>query len=132
MKAANLGSQIAAAMSVDLVLLHVVRQEKASNAIHEFAKTEQFPGSEIEKIMQSAQAILEGIADKARSAGVKSAQVEVEKGPVARTIIATAERTDSDMIVIGSRGMGDLEGLLRGGVSHRVETLAKCPVLVVK
>jgi len=28
--------------------------------------------------------------------------------------------------------MGDLGGMLRGGVSHRVETLAKCPVLVIK
>jgi len=28
--------------------------------------------------------------------------------------------------------MGDLEGMLRGDVSSRVETLAKCSVLVVK
>ncbi len=40
--------------------------------------------------------------------------------------------SDIDMIVVGSRGMGDIEGALRGGVSHRVELLAKCPVLVVK
>jgi nucleotide-binding universal stress UspA family protein len=51
---------------------------------------------------------------------------------IARTIVARAEKHGADMIVVGSRGLGDIEGLLRGGVSHRVETLAKCPVLVVK
>ena len=80
----------------------------------------------------SAKQMLAGEAEKARSAGVNSVDVEVDKGPVARRIIAAAKRIDADMIVLGSRGMGDLEGLLRGGVSHRVETLAKCPVLVVK
>jgi nucleotide-binding universal stress UspA family protein len=36
------------------------------------------------------------------------------------------------LIVIGSRGMGDIEGALRGGVSHRVGILANGPVLMVK
>jgi nucleotide-binding universal stress UspA family protein len=36
------------------------------------------------------------------------------------------------MIVIGSRGFGNIEATLRGGVSHRVELLSKCPVLSVK
>jgi len=36
------------------------------------------------------------------------------------------------LIVIGARGMDDLEVMLRGGVSHRTEILEKCSVLVVK
>jgi nucleotide-binding universal stress UspA family protein len=36
------------------------------------------------------------------------------------------------MIVVGSRGLGNIEATLRGGVSHRVELLAECPVLTVK
>ena len=42
-----------------------------------------------------------------------------------------AKTYKADMIVIGSRGMGDVKGMLRGGVSHRVEMMAECPVLVV-
>ena len=131
-KAGKMGMQIAAAMDVDLVLLHVVHVTKASNAILEFSKTEQHTGTDTDRLMRAAQDYLDSKAENARSQGVKNVSVEVEKGPIARTIVASATRNKADMIVIGSRGMGDLEGLLRGGVSHRVESLAKCPVLVVK
>jgi nucleotide-binding universal stress UspA family protein len=57
---------------------------------------------------------------------------KVLEGPAARTIVACAEKNDVDMIVVGSRGFGSIEATLRGGVSHRVELLAKCPVLSVK
>ena len=63
---------------------------------------------------------------------MKEVEIETEEGPIARSIVARAKSFKADLIVIGSRGMGDVEGLLRGGVSHRVEMLAKCPVLVVK
>lgn len=81
---------------------------------------------------RGAREMLEAEAAKARSAGVHNVVSEVEEGPIARTIVARAKHHNVDMIVVGSRGLGDIEGLLRGGVSHRVETLAKCPVLVVK
>ncbi len=131
-KAAKLGSQIAAAMNLDLVLLHVVPHKRVPNAIEEFAKTEQLPGTDVEKLIRGAQKFLEDRADKARAIGVKKILIEVEKGPVARTIIETVKRTGADMIVMGSRGTGELGGLLPGGASHRVEIMAKCPVLVVK
>ena len=63
---------------------------------------------------------------------MKDVEIETEEGPIARSIVARAKSFQADLIIIGSRGMGDVEGKLRGGVSHRVETLAKCPVLVVK
>ncbi len=69
---------------------------------------------------------------RAREKGVDDIVGEVKEGPVARTIIARAEHHDVDMIVVGSRGLGNVEATLRGGVSHRVELLAKCPVLTVK
>ena len=69
---------------------------------------------------------------RAREKGVDDIVGEVEEGPVARTIIARAQHHDVDMIVVGSRGLGNIEATLRGGVSHRVELLAKCPVLTVK
>lgn len=131
-KAVDVGSLIGAALGAKILLLHVVKLEKIPEAMRQFAKTEQLPGTDVDILMRGAKHMLEGAADKARSAGNSDVDIEVDKGPVARTIIATAKRWETDMIVLGSRGMGDIEGLLRGGVSHRVETLAKCPVLTVK
>ena len=130
MQAVETGSQIAAALKAKLVLLNVARPDKAIEAMRQFAKTEHATDRDVDIIdilKRGARQMLEAEAVKARSAGV-----EVEEGPIARTIVARAKHHNVDMIVVGSRGLGDIEGLLRGGVSHRVETLAKCPVLVVK
>ncbi len=97
-----------------------------------FAKAEHMATIDADLLRKGAQILLAGALDVARAAGVKDVEIESEEGNIARGIVARAESLKADLIVVGSRGMGDVEGLLRGGVSHRVETLAKCPVLVVK
>ena len=43
-----------------------------------------------------------------------------------------AESNNIDLIVMGSRGLGVVKGVLLGSVSQYVVEQAKCPVLVVK
>lgn len=50
----------------------------------------------------------------------------------AEGIIETAEELKCDLIIMGSRGRSEIEGLLLGSVTHKVLTLAKTPVLVVR
>ena len=63
-----------------------------------------------------------------------SIQVEgyTETGSPAVAILEFAEKMDSDLIVIGSRGLGLVKGVLLGSVSQHVVERAKCPVIVVK
>ena len=132
LKAVEVGAHIAAPLNAKLVLLHVVKEESMPEAIRQFARSEHLPETDLDTLKRGAQFLLADALDKARAAGAREIDIEVEEGPVARTIAARAENHETDMIVLGSRGMGDLEGMLRGGVSHRVEILAKCPVLIVK
>lgn len=135
MRAADIGAEIAAAVGAKAVLLNVAKPREIPDAMRKFAEAEQFPQQEVdllEFLKRGAENMLKESADKARSVGVEDIVFEVKEGPIARTIIARSEHHKSDLIVLGSRGMGDLEGYLRGGVSHRVELLAKCPVLIVK
>jgi nucleotide-binding universal stress UspA family protein len=53
-------------------------------------------------------------------------------GYPADEIIATAGDFDTDLVVVGARGLGGMARLLLGSVSERVLRHARCPVLIVK
>jgi nucleotide-binding universal stress UspA family protein len=57
---------------------------------------------------------------------------EILEGPPAEAILHVAEIRHNDLIVMGSRGLGRLTGLLLGSQSHKVVTHAPCPVLIVR
>ncbi len=58
--------------------------------------------------------------------------VMVTVGDPATEIVNTAREIGADLIVVGSRGLGQVKGILLGSVSDRVVHLANCPVLVVR
>jgi len=126
------GAEIGKAVNAQVLLYHVVKPYKLPESLHVFAKAEHLPTFDPELLRKGAQYLLAGALCEARKAGLKDVEIETDEGPIARSIVERANSFKADMIVIGSRGMGDMGGLLRGGVSHRVETLAKCSVLVVK
>lgn len=103
-------SQMEASMS----MVRAVSPDRIDDTLGEFAKTQAGEAKAI--------ALQEG-ADKVRAF--------VKNGQPARTIVKFAEQHEVGLIVLGSRGIGDLEGYLLGSVSHKVTSLAKCPVLVV-
>lgn len=53
-------------------------------------------------------------------------------GDIAETVAEFAEACGCNQIVMGSRGMGSLEGLLLGSISTKVLHLVKVPVTLVK
>lgn len=53
-------------------------------------------------------------------------------GDVRETILTVAEELNADLIVIGSRGLGSVKGLVLGSASQYVLQHATRPVLVVK
>lgn len=86
----------------------------------------------VDEIMRDhAKEVAESGASIARDAGCENIRAFVKGGPVARTIVSFSQEHESDLIVMGSRGLGSIEGYLLGSVSHKVTSLSKCPVLVV-
>jgi nucleotide-binding universal stress UspA family protein len=57
---------------------------------------------------------------------------ETLEGPPAEAILDVANTRKSDLIVMGSRGLGRLAGALLGSQSQKVVQHAPCPVLIVR
>jgi len=68
----------------------------------------------------------------ARDKGVKNVHCVIEDGDPGKEILRHAEEETANLIVMGSRGLGDLQGLLMGSVSHKVSQLSPCSCLTVK
>jgi nucleotide-binding universal stress UspA family protein len=60
-----------------------------------------------------------------------SVQTVVTHGPAAESVLKQADEGGHDLIVMGSRGRGEVRSLLLGSVSHRVLQSSRVPVLVV-
>jgi nucleotide-binding universal stress UspA family protein len=56
---------------------------------------------------------------------------ELQEGPEAESILNIAKNCQADLIVMGTRGLGTLKGLLVGSVSRKVIHHSSCPVMVV-
>lgn len=55
-----------------------------------------------------------------------------ETGDAREKILTAARQNNADIIVIGSRGMGKVKGMLLGSMSQSIVQNSRVPVLVVK
>ena len=85
----------------------------------------------IEAHGEAQREIIKDASDILTNAGVDH-EIVLLHGRPADEIIRYAEESGTDLLVIGSRGLGALREFALGSVSHKVLTHAKCPVLVVK
>lgn len=74
------------------------------------------------------------IKDACKRLGKTSFEVEENliEGPAADAIVSVVEARNADLVVMGTRGMGSLKGLLFGSVSTKVTHYSPCSVLVVR
>lgn len=59
-------------------------------------------------------------------------EFHIKFGKPAETIVQTAKDNGCSGIVVGSRGLGDLESVFLGSISHKVVQLSDLPVTLVK
>lgn len=106
----------------EIWVIHVVERE--------LGKLTSSPTESIDQ----ARAIVDSAVEKLTSAGL-NAHGEVAHtiyGYAVREIMNFAEANNVGVIVMGSRGRGDLAGLLVGSTAHKVIRLADRPVIVVR
>jgi nucleotide-binding universal stress UspA family protein len=64
-------------------------------------------------------------------AGLDGIEVIAVRGPVTEVLLETADALDASMLVVGTRGLGPLSGLLLGSISRRLLFTTHRPLVVV-
>lgn len=127
---------LAAREPEQVTLLHVVDKP----ALQALAGKNPVGGRRVLAAMEKAGGIL--LRDAARSARVALGQAAtaprtkirtvLAHGPLAQTIGKEARRLKTDLIIMGSRGLSDIQGFLLGSISRQVASIAPCSVWVAK
>lgn len=130
--ALDMAIEVADKFGATLHLLHVVREmqlPKELGGVAELDKVEKQRGSALKQVGEE---ILNQAKLVARSKGVKSIEDSIGAGDPANAIVGYAADKPIDLIVLGSRGLGQVQGMLLGSVSRKVSNLAKVPCLLAK
>ena len=115
--------EIASAMNASLAFLFVAN-------VNQLAINACLSGTVLDAMQTTGEAILSH-AEEMTPKGTATERL-LETGSPAPVILDTAETANADLIVMGSRGLGLVKGMLLGSVSQYVVENAKCAVMVVK
>ncbi len=104
--------------------------------VHAFPRTSDLRDSiEYNNLVALRTKVGQAIIEAARKQ-LGQTKIEVEEdlleGPAADAILSAAAIRNCDLIVMGSRGMGSLKGMIFGSVSTKISQYAPCPVMVVR
>lgn len=128
-RALDLAIDLAEKYDAGLTFLHVIPSLGAQALVVGSAAVVVEP--DLSKLEAAAKIITDEAMKKAQQAGIKSVQAAIEAGSPAKEILTYAKHHPVDMIVMGSRGLSDIEGLFLGSVSHKVNHLSQCSCITV-
>ena len=141
-----LASKMAAEQGGKLILAHALHHTAAPSRLQEIAERFGFSGEmeeafdEVdvvataamvhgaavvtsisgETLKQFGKHLLKAVSAKASHAGAKTVETLCIEDSPAKAVLEYARKHDVDLIVMGSRGAGKLEGFLLGSVSQKV------------
>lgn len=132
-KALKMAAEIAAKFDAKLVLVHAIPDTEVPEALKHYAEAEHIEGPpSYIRYKYVAEGIMRDAKRHAEEAGASDIETAFGDGDPATTILENATDRGVDMIVMGSRGLSSLKGLLMGSVSRKVSELAPCSCLTLK
>ena len=157
-KALDLAIDMAQKFDARLVLFHVLMRNLDPDEIRRFSEIEglteesvaevkrlQMVDSRIEvghpydvktipssTLVELGQHILKSGRADAEGKGVTNIATTMGDGDPAARILACAKEENVDCIIMGSRGLSDIQALLQGSVSRKVSNRAECTTIAVR
>jgi nucleotide-binding universal stress UspA family protein len=160
LKALDQAADIAQKYDAQLIILHVPHRAENAEALRRFAEVEglsKHVNVELDRLrtmdfrvgvktesafdeaavssrllIEVGQHIFDEVRERARRKGLEKVDLRLEGGDPAGRILETIRDEGIDCAVVGSRGLGDLQGLFLGSVSHKVTIHAPRTCITVK
>jgi nucleotide-binding universal stress UspA family protein len=131
-KAVSVAADLAGKYGAALHIITVMDSTELAPGLHRFAEAEHISGAEAQVATYISDRFLERAREIAQEGGAPSIETFVSMGNVQEKILEYAEKTGADLIVMGSRGLSDLKGLMLGSISHKIANSAPCTVITVR
>jgi nucleotide-binding universal stress UspA family protein len=132
LKAAGVAIDLALKYGSRLTFLHVTRRFPVPEKLKEYLSAEQLQGEQLYALDEATEKVMADVKAEAEAKGIAGVKMRVKEGKPSRTIVEYAANHAVDAIVMGSRGLTDIEAALLGSVSHKVSSLAACTVVVTR
>ena len=130
--AVKVAAELAKRLEAQLLVIHVIRPMKIPGELQRYINED-----DLTKIRYAA---LEGVGQEMVAKAVEIAQDYITEklqtvilnGDPASSILKEAKRQSADLIVLGTRGLGKVEGAFIGSLSRKVVDISEISLLIVK
>lgn len=134
-KAVVLASDLAQKYDARLIALNVLTEagsDRVPPELRDYERLEHVRLTERSVLDSESERILSDAKLQAQEKGAPKVETVRRSGDAAAIILEVASDQNADLIVMGSRGLGNVKGLLLGSVSHKVAQLSECSCITVK
>jgi nucleotide-binding universal stress UspA family protein len=132
LRTAETAAVLAARFGAELHLLTVTKPHGVSPEVQDYLETENLLGEPSYALDEETQMIVDKAKALAEQNKVRTIRSVVREGKPVGILVDYAKDHKMDLLVVGSRGAGELESALLGSVSKKVSQLAGCSVLIVR
>lgn len=131
-RAINFAADVAGKYGATLHLLYVIREMQLPPELKKMAEVEKIAGARSDVLDFVGRKILGDAEARASRKGAEKVRTALEHGDPATMILRYAKRRNVDLIVLGTRGLGQVKGMLMGSVSRKVTNLSEVSCLVTR
>lgn len=130
-RAVSMAAEIAEKFDAELTIMYVIRDMQVPPQVKRMAEIEKIRGDTAELLRTVAVSALKDAKARAEKKGARKVQTSIGNGDPASAILQAAKRQNADLVVVGTRGLGKVQGMLLGSVSRKVSNLLPGNCLIV-
>jgi len=122
--AIDYAGKLAAAFNAALLIVHAYPQTSDLLGYDDFERL-------VARRKSTGQTVIKNARERLTGSNV-SIHEDLLEGPEAEAILSAATAQQVDLVVMGTRGLSTIEGMLFGSVSRKVAHHAHCPVMLIR